>query len=113
MVRLSVEEGLVEGKNMIEAGQRSYGYGPNYVQWFRDNNVRIYWQGEIENRGFREVLRDIVKDIKAGPGKLYISIDIDVLDPAAAPGVTAPVLGGRTTRQLMELIRAVLAMAPG
>ena len=41
----------------------------------------------------------------------FISIDIDVLDPAAAPGVTAPVIGGWTTRQLIELIRTVAVSA--
>jgi len=111
MVRLSVEEGLVDGKNMLAVGQRSPGYGPDKLRWYRDNGVRIYWQGEFENRGFREVLKDVVADIKAGPGKIFISIDIDVLDPAAAPGVTAPVMGGWTTRQLMELIRSAAVAA--
>ncbi|WP_425043307.1 agmatinase family protein [Primorskyibacter sp. S87] len=107
MVKLSVEEGLVDGKHMISVGQRAPGYGPDKLAWYRENNVRIYWQGEFEDRGFRNVLMDVVEDIKAGPGKIYLSVDIDVLDPAAAPGVTAPVLGGWTTRQLVEFIRTV------
>ncbi len=66
-------------------------------------------QGEIETRGFREVVNDVVADLKAGPGKLYLSIDYDVLDPAAMSAITAPVMGGWSTRQLTELIRTMTA----
>ncbi|NOZ37848.1 MAG: agmatinase [Gammaproteobacteria bacterium] len=107
MVRLSVEEGLVKGEEVHAVGQRSPGYGPAKLKWYKENGVRIYWQGEIETRGFRAVVDDLLEDLKAGPGKLYLSIDYDVLDPAAMSAVTAPVLGGWTTRQLVELIRSV------
>lgn len=111
MVRLSVEEGIVDGKDMLAIGQRSPGYDRKKLDWYRNNGVRIYWQGEFENRGFRETLKDVIRDIENGPGKIFISVDIDVLDPGIAPGVTAPVLGGWTTRQLMEALRSIAVAA--
>ncbi len=107
-VRLSVEEGLVKGKDMLQAGQRSVGYGPDKLAWYRETGSRIYWQGEIETRGLRAVLEDMVNDIRNGPGKVYISVDVDVLDAGIAPGTTAPVIGGWTTRDLMTTLRALV-----
>ncbi|WP_164658482.1 agmatinase family protein [Tropicibacter sp. Alg240-R139] len=108
---LAVEEGIVKGTDSIQLGQRSPGYGPDKMDWFRENKVRIYFQPEFETRGFKTVLKDVIEDVKKGPGKIYISIDIDVLDPAVAGGVTAPVIGGWSTRQLMDTIKALAVSA--
>ena len=48
---------------------------------------------EFRNRGFGEVGLDIAKIVKNGPGKVYISVDIDALEPGLAPPVTGPELG--------------------
>lgn len=69
MERLSVEERIVDGKNMLQVGQRSPGYGPDKMDWYRRNGVRVYFQAEIERRGFKEVLKDIIEDVKNGPAK--------------------------------------------
>lgn len=88
MVRLSVEEGIVDGTNMLQPGQRSPAYGPDRMNWYREHGVRVYFQPAIERRGFRTVL-----------------------DPAVAGGVTAPVNGGWTTRELMQTLKAVVIAA--
>lgn len=107
-VRLVVEEGLINGKDMLQAGQRALGYGPEKMDWYRETGSRIYWQAEIERRGLHEVLKDMVKDISKGPGKVYLSVDVDVLDAGVAPGTTAPVVGGWSTRDLMDAIKALV-----
>ncbi len=107
-VRLSVEEGLVKGKDMLQAGQRSVGYGPDKLAWYRETGSRIYWKGEIETRCLSAVLEDMVNDIRNGPGKVYISVDVDVLDAGIAPGTTAPVIGGWSTLDLMTTIISLL-----
>ena len=65
MVRLSVGEGIVEGKDMPQVGQRSPGRGPDKLQWIMDYGVRVHFQAEIEHRGFQPVLKDFVADLKA------------------------------------------------
>ena len=110
--RLSVSEGWVKGENFIQAGMRSpYVYNRDYVNWFPANKAHLFMMAEFRNRGFREVGLDIAKVVKNGPGKVYISVDIDVLEPGLAPAVTGPELGGFTTRELIELIRTIAVSA--
>ncbi len=65
-----IEEGLVPGKNFIQVGLR--GYYPD------------------ERRGFKAVMDDVVAEVKDGPEYLYISFDIDTLDPSFVPATGTP-----------------------
>ena len=60
---------------------------------------------EIWERGFKAVMRDAVAEALAKADKLYVSVDIDVLDPAHAPGTGTPEPGGITTADLLRLVR--------
>lgn len=112
MNRLAVEEGWVKGENLIQAGLRSpFGYNQKSVNWFPKNNAHLYMMAEFRQRGFREVVTDIVEIVKKGPGKVYLSIDIDALEPGLAPAVTGPELGGFTTREMIELMRSIAVSA--
>ena len=112
MNRLAVEEGWVKGENLIQAGLRSpWGYDRESVNWFPKNNAHLFMMAEFRQRGFRDVVEDIVQIVKNGPGKVYVSIDIDSLEPGLAPAVTGPELGGFNTRELIELIRSIAVSA--
>ena len=85
--RLAVNEGWIKGENFIQAGMRSpYVYNRDYVNWFPRNDAHLFMMAEFRNRGFREVGLDIAEIIRKGPGKVYISVDIDVLEPGLATG---------------------------
>ena len=60
---------------------------------------------EIWDRGFKEVMRTAVAEALAKAEKLYLSVDIDVLDPAHAPGTGTPEPGGITTANLLRMVR--------
>jgi agmatinase len=61
---------------------------------------------EIWDRGFKDVMRDAVSEALAKADKLYVSVDIDVLDPAHAPGTGTPEAGGLTSRELLATLRS-------
>lgn len=108
MNRLAVEEGWIKGEDMMQVGGRSpSAYDRDSVYWFTMNNAHLFMQAEIEQRGFKAVVKDIVEIVKNGPDKVYLSIDLDVMDAACVPAITGLELGGMTPRHLIELIRSI------
>ncbi|MDT0440922.1 arginase family protein, partial [Streptomyces doudnae] len=59
----------------------------------------------IWDRGFKEVMADAVAEALDKAEKLYVSVDIDVLDPAHAPGTGTPEPGGLTSADLLRMVR--------
>lgn len=106
--RRAVEEGILDTEAISHIGTR----GPLYGKKDLDDDHRfgfgvvtsadVYYQGVLETVA---KIRD-----RIGSRPLYISVDIDVLDPAHAPGTGTPEAGGMTSRELMEIIRGLRGM---
>ena len=73
----------------------------------RENNFRYHTMVEIERDGWDAVMQRILAEANDGPEYLYVSFDIDVLDPAYASGTGTPEPGGLTTREVFPLVRAL------
>ncbi len=70
-------------------------------------SIKYFTSTHIKNLGFREVSRNIVKSLE-GCSKVYLSIDLDVLDPAYAPAVTTPEPEGITPTELLNILQMVV-----
>jgi agmatinase len=108
-VRRLIDEGHVLGKNYIQVGLRGYWPGEDGFKWMREHGFRYHTMAEIERDGWEVVMKRVLREAMDGPEKLYISLDIDVLDPAYAPGTGTPEPAGLTTRELFPLIRRLCA----
>lgn len=104
-----IEEGLVPGKNFIQVGLRGYYPDKESFEWMRKNNFRYHTMAEVEKRGFARVMEDVIKEAKDGPKYLFISFDIDVIDPAFVPGTGTPEPGGLTPREAFPIVRRLCA----
>jgi len=104
-----VKEGHVLGKNYIQVGLRGYWPGEDGFQWMREQGFRYHTMADIERNGWDVVMKNVLEEALDGPQKLYISLDIDVLDPAYTPGTGTPEPGGLTPRELFPLIRRLCA----
>ena len=102
-----IEEGHILGSNYIQVGLRGYWPGEEGFQWMRENNFRYHTMVEIERDGWDAVMQRILAEANDGPEYLYVSFDIDVLDPAYASGTGTPEPGGLTTREVFPLVRAL------
>jgi agmatinase len=104
-VRRAYEEGLIEKGGVYQVGIRSSLYSAEDVE----NNARYvdrtFTTEDVENAGASAVAEALVRALAGGP--TYISVDIDVLDPAFAPGTGTPEPGGLTTRELFRILRAL------
>lgn len=104
-----ISEGHVPGKNFIQIGLRGYYPDADSFEWMREQGFRYHTMAEIEDRGWDAVLEDALKEAKDGPKYLYISFDIDVIDPAYTPGTGTPEPGGITNREAFEIVRRLCA----
>lgn len=108
-IRRLIDEGHVLGKNYIQVGLRGYWPGEEGFQWMREHNFRYHTMAEIERDGWGTVMKRVIMEANDGPDYLYISFDIDVLDPAYAPGTGTPEPGGLTPREVFPLVRGLCA----
>lgn len=109
-VRQLVEGGFIDGSDIVQVGLR----GPNStdlsgVAWNRSNGLRYHMMAEIEVRGWQAVMDDILKEVRDIGKPLFVSFDIDVIDPAFMPGTSTPEPGGMYMREAMPLMRRLCA----
>ena len=104
-MRRLIESGAIPGKNFIQIGLRSYWPPEETWDWMAEQGMRWHLMDEIWERGFQEVMADAVAEALDGPEHLYISIDIDSLDPAYAPATGTPEPGGIVAADLMRIVR--------
>jgi agmatinase len=104
-----IEEGHVPGKNFIQVGLRGYYPDAESFDWMREQGFRYHTMAEVEKRGWEAVMEDIIKEANDGPEYLFISFDIDVMDPSYTPGTGTPEPNGLTPRETFPLIRRLCA----
>jgi guanidinobutyrase len=106
--RRAVEEGLLDGRRVVQIGLRATGYGPGDFDWPREQGFRVVQAEECWHRSLTPLMSEVRTQLGKGP--VYLSFDIDGLDPAFAPGTGTPEIGGLTAIQGMEIIRGCLGL---
>lgn len=101
--RRAVEEGLLNGKRVVQIGLRGTGYEAEDFDWPRAQGFRVVQAEECWYKSLAPLMAEVREQLGKGP--VYISFDIDGLDPSSAPGTGTPEFGGLTTIQGMEIIR--------
>jgi agmatinase len=108
-MRRLIESGAVKGRNFVQVGLRGYWPPPEVFQWMQEQEMRWHFMREIEERGAEAVIDDAIAEALDGPDAVYLSVDIDVLDPGMAPGTGTPEPGGMLTRELLRAVRRICA----
>jgi agmatinase len=111
-MRRLIESGAVKGRNFVQVGLRGYWPPPAVFAWMREQGMRWHLMREIEERGAEAVIDDAISEALDGPDAIYLSIDIDVIDPGMAPGTGTPEPGGLLTRELLRAIRRIVSKVP-
>jgi agmatinase len=107
-MRRLIESGAVLGRNFVQVGLRGYWPPVDVLDWMREHGLRWHFMTEIEERGAEAVIRDAIAEALDGPDSIYLSIDIDVVDPGLAPGTGTPEPGGMLTRELLRAVRQIV-----
>lgn len=106
-MRRLIESGAVLGKNFIQVGLRGYWPGEKEFTWMKEQGMRWHTMQDIWDRGIKTVIREAIDQALEGADYLYLSVDVDCLDPSIAPGTGTPEPGGLTSADLLRCVRQI------
>jgi guanidinopropionase len=106
--RMAVEEGLLDARRVVQIGIRGTGYDGHDVAFARAHGARIVFIEELMARGVAAVM-DEARAI-VGDAPIYVSFDIDGIDPSQAPGTGTPEIGGFSTFQAQQMVRRLAGL---
>jgi agmatinase len=104
MYRL-VRDGHVDAHRYTQIGLRGYWPGEAEFSWQRERGITVYFMHDVRDLGIREVVERAIAGI--GDGPVFLTVDVDVLDPAFAPGTGTPEPGGMSSTDLLWACREI------
>jgi agmatinase len=111
-MRRLIESGAARGDRFLQIGLRGYWPGPETLDWMAAQGMRSYEMSELGARGIDECLDKAFAIALDDCDGVFLSVDIDVADPAHAPGTGTPEPGGLSARQLLDAVRRVALELP-
>jgi agmatinase len=106
-IRRLVDGGHVDGSRYAQVGLRGYWPGEEEFAWQAEHGITSLFMHDVRDLGISAVVDRAVEAV--GPGPVYLTVDVDVLDPAFAPGTGTPEPGGMTPAELLLAVRTVAA----
>ena len=107
-IRRLVDEGAIDPTRYAQIGLRGYWPGEVEFAWQAERGITSLFAHDVRDLGIREVVRRAVEAV--GPGPVYLTVDVDVLDPAFLGGGTGtPEPGGMSSTELLLAVRTVAA----
>jgi len=103
--RRAVEEGLLDPKRTVQIGIRGALYNDAEDTWGQQQGIRVIDIDEFHRMGIDAVMAEARRVV--GDGQTYVSFDVDALDPVYAPGTGTPEIGGLTTLEAQQMVRAL------
>jgi agmatinase len=103
--RRAVEEGLLDTTRVLQIGIRGPVYEDADFDFARQHGIRWITAGEVAREGLDWVNEQMLR-VRGGP--VYLSFDIDGVDPAFAPGTGTPEVAGLTSREALEVVRMLV-----
>ena len=105
LMRRVVDAGIVDPHRYVQIGLRGYWPGEKEFAWQRSAGITSLFAHDVMHRGIGAVVEEALAAVGSGP--VYISVDVDVLDPAFAPGTGTPEPGGLSSRELLWAVRTL------
>jgi agmatinase len=104
-MRRLIESGAARGDRFLQIGLRGYWPEPHVLEWMAQQRMRSFEMAEVVRRGLDECLDEAFAIATDDCDGVFLSIDVDVVDPGMAPGTGTPEPGGLTARQLLDAVR--------
>lgn len=104
-VRQALQEGLLDGSRCVQAGLRAPRFDSEELAFLLDAGFRLWTPWDLKDSRLSSQLQGDLARVGQGPA--YVSVDLDVLDPAFCPAVAEPVPGGLNVMELCSLLRSI------
>jgi agmatinase len=111
-MRRLIESGACRPDRFLQIGLRGYWPGPATLRWMAEQGFRSFEMHEVVQRGLEAVLEEAFAIAVDDCDGVFVSIDLDVVDPGMAPGTGTPEPGGITGRQLLDAVRRIAVELP-
>jgi agmatinase len=111
-MRRLIESGACRGDRFLQIGLRGYWPEPETLAWMAEQGMRSFEMSEIVSRGLDAVLDEALVLATDECDAIFLSVDVDVVDPGSAPGTGTPEPGGLTSRELLDAVRRIAMEGP-
>jgi agmatinase len=111
-MRRLIESGAARGDRFLQIGLRGYWPEPETLAWMAAQGMRSFEMTEVVRRGLDACLAEAMEIAVDGCDGVFLSVDVDVVDPGSAPGTGTPEPGGLSTRQLLDAVRRIAMEVP-
>jgi agmatinase len=111
-MRRLIESGAVRGDRFLQVGLRGYWPEPETLAWMAGQRMRSFEMTEVVHRGLDACLDEAFAIALDDCDAVFLSVDVDVVDPGMAPGTGTPEPGGLTGRQLLDAVRRIAMELP-
>jgi formiminoglutamase len=102
--RQLIDGGFIQGRNATQVGLHGFLSSPLLKEYADSRGLRMVSAREVRKQGIQAVLDDALERAARGTDGIYVSLDIDVMDPAFAPGTVAPCPGGLTPGDIFDAV---------
>ncbi|MEQ6378252.1 formimidoylglutamase [Bacillaceae bacterium S4-13-58] len=104
--RSLVDGQILQGEHLVQIGIRDHSNGEGYDHYAKDKGIHVYTMEDVEDQGILPIVKSEMKRLSEMVDFIYLSVDMDVVDQAFAPGCPAIGPGGLTSRELLASVRA-------
>jgi agmatinase len=111
-MRRLIESGAARGDRFLQIGLRGYWPDPDTLDWMAEQGMRSYEMTEVVARGLDTCLTEAFAIATDQCDAVFLSVDVDVVDPGSAPATGTPEPGGLSPRQLLDAVRRVCMELP-
>jgi agmatinase len=111
-MRRLIESGACRGDRFLQVGLRGYWPEPETLDWMGHQGMRSFEMTEVVSRGLGPVLDEASAIALDDCDGVFLSVDVDVVDPGMAPGTGTPEPGGLSSRQLLDSVRHLAMTLP-
>jgi formiminoglutamase len=102
--RSLIEGGFLKGENLVQIGIRDYSNAKKYHDYAKEKGIAVYTMRDVEQEGIISIVKKELERLSQQVDFIYLSVDMDVVDQAFAPGCPAIGPGGLTSRELLSSI---------
>lgn len=102
--RSLIEGGHLKGRNLVQIGIRDFANAKEYHDYTKDKGISVYTMGDIESTGIIPIIKKELERLSELVDIIYLSVDMDVVDQAFAPGCPAIGPGGISSRELLTSV---------
>ncbi|QAS53361.1 formimidoylglutamase [Halobacillus litoralis] len=109
--RSLLEAGVIKGENLVQVGIRDFSNAKAYAEYAKEHGVHVHTMQDVEEKGIRSIVSEEIARLKESVDMIYLSVDMDAVDQAFAPGCPAIGPGGLTAGELLTSV-ALAAKEP-